>query len=236
MYIQLLISISLTWIKVVIIQLAEVRAHISAAKELNRDIIPIHHYTIIDEVNNTRWCIFACRRQYMNLDHRNAFHFLSNMYNDKGWQVSEAMHVALDVYRCWLKHYCMYELWEFIEKIQLLRKYSCWENTVAEKTQLLRKYSCWENTVVEKIQLLRSCSLCNGKFDIISTHTYQCKFSSFQFPFHHLQLLPRCGGCMFLVISCHTSQSQKNLNTNNWLFGTYTVCWLHAGICSLYTY
>ena len=51
---QLLISISLTWIKVAIIQLAEVRAHISAAKELNRDIIPVHHYTIIDEVHNTR--------------------------------------------------------------------------------------------------------------------------------------------------------------------------------------
>ena len=51
---QLLISISLTWIKVAIIQLAEVRAHISAAKKLNRDIIPIHHYTIIDEMHNTR--------------------------------------------------------------------------------------------------------------------------------------------------------------------------------------
>ena len=110
-----------------------------------------------------------------------------------------------------------------------LRKYSCWENTVAEKIQLLRKHSCWENTVVEKIQLLRSCSLCNGKFDIISTHTYQCKFSSFQFPSRHLQLLPRCGGCMFLVVGYHTSQSQTNLNTNNWLFW-YThrllvTCW-----------
>ena len=63
---QLFISISLTWIKVAIIQLAEVRAHISAAKELNRDIIPVHHYTIIDEVHNTRWCIFACRKECMS--------------------------------------------------------------------------------------------------------------------------------------------------------------------------
>ena len=112
-----------------------------------------------------------------------------------------------------------------------LRKYSCWENTVVEKIQLLRKHSCWENTVVEKIQLLRKYSCWEAavfvmeNFDIISTHTYQCKFSSFQFPFHHLQLLPRCGGCMFLVIDCHTSQNQKNLNTNNWLFW-YTHCLL----------
>ena len=62
---QFLISISLTWIKVAIIQLAEVSAHISVAKELNRDIIPIHHYTIIDEVHNTWWYIFACRKECM---------------------------------------------------------------------------------------------------------------------------------------------------------------------------
>ena len=54
----------LTCINVAIIHFAEVRAHTSAANKLNRDIIPVHHYTIIDEMHNTRWCIFACRTRY----------------------------------------------------------------------------------------------------------------------------------------------------------------------------
>ena len=51
---QLLILISLTCINAAIIHFAEVRAHTSAAKKLNRDIISVHHYTIIDEMHNTR--------------------------------------------------------------------------------------------------------------------------------------------------------------------------------------
>ena len=88
--------------------------------------------------------------------------------------------------------------------------------------------------------LLRSCNNVVENLNSISTHTYQCEFFSFQFPSRHLQLLPRYGGCMFLVIDCHTSQSQKNLNTNNCVhtvyFGTHTVCGLHTGVHLLYTY